>query len=92
MWDSLTNDHDQVTMSSHFLTKHYTCGKTLNTLQHVQGAQSVSYIPHSNRYIKVNEYVLNTHIQMHVYIFAHQNTNLNTKYVYVAHISRHTPK
>jgi hypothetical protein len=83
------------------------CGKTLNTSQHVQGAflsfQSVSYIPHNNRYTKVNEYVLNTHIQMHIYIFAHRKTNLNTKtnikrsslinkYVYVAHISRHTPK
>jgi hypothetical protein len=84
-----------------------TTHKTLNTSQHVQVAllsfQSVSYIPHSNRYIKVNEYVLNTHIQMHIYIITHQNTSLNTKthikrsslinkYVYVAHISTHTPK
>ncbi len=38
MWDWLINDHDQVTISSHFVTKHYTCGKTLNTSQHVQVA------------------------------------------------------
>jgi hypothetical protein len=88
-----------------FFDQTYTSGKTLNISQHVQVAllsfQSVSYTPHTNRYIKVNVNVLNTHIQMHIYIFTHQDTNLNTKThikrsslinMYVAHISRHTPK